>query len=221
MINEIVLDMDGTLYSSENIILPAYEQGINSFNKQYPEKKIAVPKLNEILCLLGFPLDHIYKILFPYLSVDERDLLRPFIENELISGIQNKKGTLFAGVSQTVADLYNRRYKLFIASNGADLYLQTILQTYNLIDFFNPIITLDYQTIVDKGDILLEYRKKNQINAGSAIMVGDRDSDWVAAKKLGCRFIACDYGHGNRSEIEAADIIISSFTELLNWLNHQ
>ncbi len=212
---EIAFDVDGTLYSSEGIILTAYEQGINSFNSKYPNYNIKIPSLNNLLNLIGYPIDYIYENLFPKLSPDERTNLRKLIENKLLNAIKNKNGILFNGVYETLEYLNNKKYKLFIASNGGFPYLNLILKTYKIKKFFQPIITINNINICNKGDILLEYQKTANLNPNSTLMVGDRLSDLEAANKLGCRFIGCSYGHGNNNEIKSADIIISRISDII------
>ena len=215
----IAFDMDGTIFSSENMILPAYDRGITNFNKQNQHNKVLLPPLKDLLSLLGLPIIQIYNKLFPNLSMEEKATIRDLISVELISSIKNKEGTLFSGVSETLGYLYKCGYKLLMASNGLKSYLETILSTYNLLELFEPIITLNNTNICDKGDILLEYQKIHKLDARYTIMVGDRESDMEAAKKLSCKFIACNYGHGNNGEIESAKIIVHSFPEILNWID--
>ncbi|MDH4129775.1 MAG: HAD family hydrolase, partial [Spirochaetota bacterium] len=143
MYSHIAFDMDGTLFSSENMILPAYNRGITAFNKQNPHNKVILPPLKNILSLLGLPIIQIYNTLFPNLSLEEKNIIRDLISYELIKSIINKEGILFHGVSETLNNLHSSGYKLFIASNGLNTYLETILKTYNLFNLFEPIITLN------------------------------------------------------------------------------
>ena len=224
MIQNIIFDMDGTLYSSEDMILPTYERGIANFKKENIHVDVPYPTLEKIVSLLGFPIHDIYSTLFPSLNGDQQKELRGYILKELLSAIRNKEGILFNDVSNIIHNLYNNNYTLFIASNGQKEYLNAILETYSLTSLFQPLITLNYTTICDKGDILLEYQKAYHFEKESVIMVGDRDSDWDAAKKLGCSFIGCHYGHGDHAEIATAEHIIYSFKELppkINTLSQQ
>ncbi|GMT50320.1 MAG: MTA/SAH nucleosidase [bacterium] len=218
MIQTVIFDMDGTLYSSEEMILPAYQRGIRAFNKRNPHQEVPIPTLDSILALLGFPINEIYSTLFPSLSSDGMLEIRELILTELLKAIRNKEGQLFPGVIDSLHELSRRGYGMYIASNGQSLYLEAILESYDLISLFQPIITLDYKSLCDKGDILLAYQKRDQLDKAKVVMVGDRDSDMDAAQKMGCAFIACQYGHGDKSETESAEIIVSSFPEVIGWI---
>ncbi|MDH5680240.1 MAG: NIF family HAD-type phosphatase [Spirochaetota bacterium] len=218
MISHIIFDMDGTLFSSEDMIVPTYERGIRSFNEKHPGLSQAIPTQEELISLLGFPINHIYQTLFPDLSPDKRKEIRALILARLIEAIRNREGILYQGVEETLNSLYDKSYQLYIASNGQSEYLEAILETYDLKKLFHPIITLNYRDICDKGDILLSYQKKHQFDRATVVMVGDRDSDWEASRKLGSGFMACDYGHGHPSETDQADIILRAFPEILSHL---
>ena len=218
MTNHIIFDMDGTLFSSEDMIVPTYERGILSFNERNPDQPQTIPGQDELISLLGYPINHIYSALFPDLSAEKRKEIRALILARLLEAIRNREGKLYPGVEKTLHSLYQRSHRLYIASNGQSQYLETILKTYDLTNLFHPIITLNYQDIQDKGDILLSYEKLYQFDSSTAIMVGDRDSDWDASRKLGCRFIACHYGHGHTDETDQADIKLGSFAELLSHI---
>ncbi len=213
---QIVFDMDGTLYSSENMILPSYQRGITAFNNQYHHIILTLPSLEKIISLLGFPIEIIYNTLFPNLNSENQIHLRKLILDELIKSIENKEGILYDGVIDTILQLHKKGHQLYIASNGQWEYLNAIIRTYQLLPYFNPIITLNYTSICDKGDILLEYQKKYNFNISNTIMIGDRDSDMHAADKLGCQFIACQYGHGDPSETNSAQLIVHSISEIIN-----
>ncbi len=218
MIQTIIFDMDGTLYSSEAMILPTYQRGIRAFNKRNPHHRVPTPSLNSIIGLLGFPINEIYSTLFPTLSPDEILEIRELILTELLTAIRNKEGELFPGVVDTLNELSRRGYGMYIASNGQSLYLKAILETYDLSHLFQAIITLNYTDLCDKGDILLAYQERDRLEKTEAVMVGDRDSDMDAARKMGCSFIACQYGHGDKGETESAKIIVSSFPEIIGWI---
>ncbi len=218
MIQDIIFDMDGTLYSSEEMILPTYQRGIRTFNKRNPHYEVPIPNLEAIVGLLGFPINELYNTLFPSLAPDKMLEIRGLILTELLMAIWNKEGQLFPGVIDTLNELSRRKYGMYIASNGQNLYLKAILETYDLTPLFQPIITLDYADLYDKGDILLAYQKRDQLKNDEVIMVGDRNSDMDAAKKMGCSFIACQYGHGDKGETESAEIIVSSFPEIIGWI---
>lgn len=213
----IIFDMDGTLYSSEPMIWHTYKRGIDAYNAKYNDN-LPIPSLQEILCLLGFPIKEIYNNLFPDSSEETKQEIQDLITDELIKAIKNKEGEIFSNVEKILPELHQKGAKLYIASNGQEIYLSSILKTYGLMELFHPIITLNYKDIQTKGDILTVYKDSYQFNSNETVMIGDRDSDWDAAKAISCDFIACRFGHGEASEVEKADKQAYQFSEILKYL---
>lgn len=213
----VIFDMDGTLFSSEPMIWHTYKRGIDAFNEKH-NNNLPVPTLDEILCLLGFPIKEIYNHLFPYSSEEVKNEIQDLITIELIKAINNKEGEIFSGVDTIIPELHKKGAKLYIASNGQEIYLSSILKTYGLFSLFHPIVTLNYKDILTKGDILKVYKEKYNLDPKATVMIGDRDSDWDASKAIQCDFIACRFGHGEASEVEKADNQAYKFEEILKYI---
>lgn len=215
-VQNLVFDMDGTLFSSKEMIFFVYRDGILKFKAKNPEKSIEIPSLEKLLSLMGIPIWEIYTTLFPDFDSKERSEVMEIIGKDLIQAIHQKKGLLFSGVFETVQKFFSLGYHLFIASNGTRPYIQAILETYDLLQFFEPFVSLDGEKILSKSDTLFEYQKLYGIQSEDTIMVGDRDSDFIASQDFQCSFIGCHYGHGHyEKELVSVPILIEEFSEVI------
>lgn len=209
----LAFDIDGTIFSSEEIILDCYQQSIGNFI-QKSGKELTIPTREQIMEQVGKPVKIIFKNLMPVLAEIERDSISASVLELLCQSIERGGGLFYVGVADTIIALKNKGYRLVVASNGRLPYIETILKTARIDSYFEPIITLDNEIIVSKGDILVEYQKKYQIPTEEIIMIGDRQSDEHAAQKIGCRFIYCAYGHAPVGEISSYTAKIDAITDL-------
>lgn len=215
-IKALAFDVDGTLFSSEAIILNTYIESIQRFITS-SGKNVAIPTKEKILEQVGLPVKQIFKNLLPELLESERDSISDNVLILLCEKISQKKGLLYDGVQETVKELYNKGYILCVASNGRAAYINSILETYNLKQYFRDLIVIDYTNICSKGDILKAYLKNLGLIGDQLLMIGDRMSDLEAALDANSPFAFCDYGHAEVGEINSFSIELKNISELLRF----
>lgn len=213
----MLFDLDGTLFQTETLLMPAYEASFEQMNREGTYTKGMPPK-ERILGSLGMLLEHIWAIVMP--DADERvrsranDLLLHYQREDLKRGV----GQMYPGVEQTLRTLHAKGIKLFVASNGLEMYVKDVIVQKGLGELFTGLYSAgEYETRskVDLVKLLLE-----QHNISSAWMVGDRSSDVEAGKSNGLPVVGCKYAQfGKESELEGADMIITEFTQLLELVD--
>jgi phosphoglycolate phosphatase len=213
----LAFDIDGTLFSSENIILETYIESIQRFI-QSSGRHIPIPSKEKIIEQVGLPVKQIFRNLLPELNEEERDSISDSVLTLLREKIFQKKGTLYSSVHETILELFERKYTLCIASNGRAPYINAILQAYELEPYFEELVVIDYKDFQSKGDILKAYIEKYNLLGENALMIGDRKSDLDAAVDGGSPFAFCEYGHADKGEIESYSIKLNSIRDLLNFL---
>ena len=213
-IKMIAFDIDGTIYSSEKIILPTYQEAIENFVNT-SGLKLSVPTQEEIMLQIGKPVKVIFANLMPSLSIENRDQISDDVLAILSNKVANREGHIYEGVADTLQYLKDSGFILVAASNGRRLYIETILKTANILSYFEDILVLDYQTMKTKGDILEVYKNKYRLQGSEILMVGDRDSDRDAATQIGSHFAVCKYGHCVPGEITEWDIELNSIRSLI------
>ncbi|WP_046215559.1 HAD hydrolase-like protein [Paenibacillus wulumuqiensis] len=208
----MMFDMDGTLFETETVLLPAYhntfeilrEEGL--YHGETPPDEI-------ILGCLGMLLEDIWARVMP--GAEPRTIARA---NQLLLDLQldgMRAGTsrLYPHVMETLTYLHEQGVRLFIASNGLEGYVKGIVEVHEIGSLLEGVYSAgEYQTAskVDLVGLLLDNH-----TIDSAWMVGDRSSDVEAGLKNGQTVIGCNYADfGDTSELEGADVIITSFDQL-------
>ncbi|TGN18654.1 HAD family hydrolase [Leptospira idonii] len=209
----VAFDVDGTLFSSESIIFKTYVQAIEEFAAK-KGKLTNLPTHDQIMMQIGKPVREIFANLLPELPEQEREGISSRVLELLCDSIRNGGGDFYAGVGSTIHYLKEKGYTITCASNGRKQYVETVLETAGVLQYFEPILVINQENICTKGDIISEYLKKYGYAAQSVILVGDRYSDWEAARQNKCLFGFCTYGHSVNGEIPDFDWKFDELPEL-------
>ncbi|KOR82193.1 HAD family hydrolase [Paenibacillus solani] len=209
----MIFDMDGTLFQTETLLLPAYHQLFDILREE-GHYEGETPDEELMLGCLGMLLDDIWKKVIPngtpaaHRRADELLLLLE------LEGLNNEAAVLYPEVKETLEELHRRGVRLFIASNGLEHYVKGIAKARGIMPLFEGIYSAGEHGTASKVDLvrlLLE-----QHNIQDAWMVGDRSSDVEAGKENGQTVIGCQYaGFGGKQELKGSDVIIQSFSQLL------
>jgi len=213
MMDFMAFDVDGTLFSSEHIIHGVYIEALASYNRKYGAC-LHVPSKDEIMVEIGKPIQEIFDNLFGAGGVDFEPLARE-IGLVLIRQVKARRGLLYEGVYDTLSLLHASGMRMGVASNGRREYIEAILSTYSLNSFMVPGLYVE-GAVKNKTGILRGYIDEFRLNPARTVMVGDRYTDFEAARETGCVFIGCSYGHADKKEMEGADYFIERFSDLLH-----
>ncbi len=212
----LAFDIDGTIYDAGDIVEESFRRGIESISENWKGKKLHVPTREEIKVTLGYPLNEITMMLFPYLEEHERNQLSLIWTVNLVKMIREKKGCLIDGVEETVKVLKSMNYNMLVASNGARDYVEAILETYDIKRFFSEPFIYSEGPVKNKTDIIDMYLKLNP--GRELVMIGDRYTDLAAARENGIPFIGCAFGHAGADEIEGEKYIVNDFRDIPEML---
>lgn len=211
----VAFDVDGTLYDSSAVLVPAYEQAIAQFNERRPaHQRVALPTLADITALVGKPNWTILASLFPMLDEEERAALDGMVIAELSGLVRADHGRLYAGAVETLETLRAAGLGLMAVSNGRQSYLDAVFDCYALRPLFEPLRTLDSEGLSIKADLLQVYMDDLDISAKRLVMVGDRSSDLAAARAVGSRFVGCLFGYASEQELGGQEHTVRKLSEL-------
>jgi HAD superfamily hydrolase (TIGR01549 family) len=212
----IIFDLDGTLFQTEIIAVSAFERTFR-YLKENGLFHGPIPSATEIQSVFGMTHVEIWRKLLP----EESEVVRAradelMLENEL-SLLSKGQGACYPDVEETLKQLQQAGWNLFIASNGSGPYVRKVLDSKNLTHYFQWIYTAGEHGTKTKEELVAKCIKQHGISKG--YMVGDRSSDVKAGKANGITVIGCRYAgfpqFGQEDELAEADYTIHAFKELL------
>ncbi|MBD3348797.1 MAG: HAD hydrolase-like protein [Candidatus Eisenbacteria bacterium] len=212
-IDLVILDLDGTLYSSTATTLGAVERAVKALNERHG-LAVEQPSNEEILSGVGMTRREFAEAVFPELPeryYDDMDDLIWHWERELVTG---GRGSLFPGALDALEDLKASGHTLAVATNAGTGYMDHILDYFDIRRLFAEARCAGTEGTTDKRDLLELITRSLNRDPAESVMVGDRRSDIDAADRAGAHSIGCTWGFGSRDELAGADLVIDDFGEL-------
>lgn len=210
----MIFDMDGTLFQTETLLLPAYHKLFDTLRAEGHHTG-ETPKEELMLGCLGMLLEDIWKKVIPEGSPEAHRRADELLLQYELEGLKGTDAVLYPGVEETLQELKRRGVRLFVASNGLEHYVKGIAEARNIMPLFEDLYSAGQHGTATKVDLVALLLKNHGIER--AWMVGDRSSDVEAGKENGQTVIGCQYaGFGDDQELKGSDVIISSITELID-----
>lgn len=201
----IIFDLDGTLLKSNRLNFEAVKRALADIGWKI---KLTQARVDE---LMGESIDGFYRQILPADKFLQKEKLRQIVHGYDAPMI-TKYGESFPAVVKTLKTLKNRGYKLALYSYAWVDYFGAAIQALGLDGLF------DYAECTEENGLTkieLADKIKKQFPGMKAVIVGDSIHDIDTARKVGALAIGAGYGYGGK-ELEAADIVINIFSELLN-----
>lgn len=208
MIN-IILDVDGTLWNTTDIVADAWNDAIIADGRS--QVRATPAGLQQ---LFGKPMDIIGELLFTDVGKDIRTkLLDDCVEYEQRALEERELDILYPGVSETMRELKTRGNKLYVVSNCQSGYIELFLRKNG----FENLVT-DFEcygnTGKGKAENICLLMKRNGLSPKDTIYVGDTQGDYEATMEAGVFFVHAAYGFG---KVPLAEESVASFSELLDY----
>jgi phosphoglycolate phosphatase len=209
----VILDLDGTIYSSTSTTLGAVERAVRDLNRRHG-LDVPVPEETAILGGIGRTRGDFARAVFP--DLDDRyygdvDELIWRWENVLIS---EGLGSLYPGANEALDELADDGYRLALATNAGGGYMDRILDVYDLRRYFADIRCAGCENTTDKARLIRRNLETLGVPPERAVMVGDRASDVDAARRAGTAAIGCTWGFGSEDELAGADRVAHSMRDV-------
>ena len=191
--SNIIFALDGTLIDSGSSILMSLDAAFRSVGVE-PVRSLGRD-------LVGPPLAEILD------SLCDRGVNHE-TRNALAAAFKDhydergyKEAAEFDGVSQVLCALVRQGKKLFLATNKRIAPTRKILEHFEWCELFSEVYTVDVfgRTFSNKTETVSALLRDRAMSPDSAIYVGDRADDYVAAKANGVRFVMAEWGYGDRS----------------------
>ncbi|EDL64524.1 HAD hydrolase-like protein [Bacillus sp. SG-1] len=207
----LIFDMDGTLFQTDKILELSLHDTFNHLRSQ--DKWNAETPIDKYREIMGVPLPKVWETLLPQYSIAEREQVDAFFLKSLIENINSGKGALYQNVLEVFKVLKENGYNIYIASNGLTEYLKAIVDYYGLDKWVTETFSIEQIDSLNKSDLVKIIIEKHSLS--NAAVVGDRLSDFKAARDNGLVSIGCNFDFARKEELIQADMIINDFTELI------
>ena len=202
--NTVIFDLDGTLSDSAEGI-------IRSINYALPKLGFNEQPKEELLQYIGPHLNSIFERLTG--MKDEDFILKAIaIFRERYFSIGYKENVLYKGIRDVLDMLTDRGDILCIATTKRTDIAKNVLKYFNIDTCFNLIQGSDLYP--NKADSLRDMANDSTLNCRPMIMIGDRDSDFIAAMDAGMPSLAASWGYGNGDEYKLATAVVKKTLDL-------
>lgn len=206
----LILDIDGTIWNTTDVVAKAWNRAVNDLAKDVlPDLVITGDRLKSEF---GKPMDVIADNLFGPISPDLKNkLLETCCEYEHEEILDCTDNLTYDGVVDTIRSMIqDNKCKFLIVSNCQDGYIELVIEKNGLEG-----LIVDYEcfgrTGLQKDENIKLVLERNNIDSEDAFYVGDILGDYIATKKAGLKFIHAAYGFGQAPD---ADYVINNFAEL-------
>lgn len=209
----IMFDLDGTLFDTSEGVKKTFFYVFNKNN-------LDIPSNVNIKQFIGPPLYKTFSEYFGYKDEKIFTIISEFRDYYSKNQIFNAK--LYPKMSETLAELKNRGYKLTVATNKNEEHAKMILDHFDIMKYFDMVSGSNSSETLEKKDMIFRILEKYQCNNNEAVMIGDAKSDYDGAKIMKVDFIAAIYGFGFSDKNIIKELNIDCFVdepiELLNKL---
>ncbi len=208
----VLFDLDGTLVATDRFWPDAARAGaLRAFGALGLKRDL--PTSEQWMSMVGLPLEEGFDRVFADLNREQRKQVLEACseeENRLLS--EGRMG-LLPGVQETLQDLQDRGVALGVASNCSQSYLDTMMQAGGLNRWVQEGRCLDTPGVRNKADMIEELLILFQTR--SAVMVGDRAGDRLAAWTNGLPHVHLTRGYADDGEGLGAEALLPGMDGLV------
>ena len=207
--DSIILDVDGTIWDTTDIVAEAWNHAIDRLFPQVPHVTGNILKGQ-----FGKTMQVIADNLFTGLDKAQKTtLMEECCHQEQLALKANTRNITYDGVVETIKELHDSGVPLFIVSNCQKGYIEVVIAKNRIADFIT-----DFECYGNNGNGKAENIKllceRNGLHC--PVYVGDTQGDADACKDAGVSFVWAAYGFGTAAQYFAR---IDSFKELKNVIH--
>lgn len=196
MVNAVLFDLDGTLTDPREGITRSLAYALERMG-------YVPPPLEALTFAIGPPLRlSLARLLGNDSSAAVERALALYRERFADVGLF--ENAVYEGIGETLRQLQTSGAALFVATSKPRIYAERIVRHFGLDAHFQAVHGCELDgTREDKRELLAHLLPRHGIAAGSAVMVGDRGADMIAARHHGVHALGALWGYGSREELEA------------------
>jgi len=196
--SSIIFDLDGTLIDSFPGIYEALSDAC---------EEVDGTVFTEELLQVGPPVVGMLKQVASHYS---NDMVKKAVAlfRKSYDGKLWKRYNVYPDAQDVLKELADSKRLLFLATNKPQAPTMEILNDLGWMSFFASVICFDKNKYKDKTHLV----SKIDLSSAKTLLVGDTESDELAATKNGIDFCFCDYGYGKNKNYP---LVINSLPELV------
>ena len=206
----IFIDLDGTLTDPCEGIVRCIQHALTIVGRSSPSS-------SELERFIGPPLARAFGELLGTQDTHQIDAaLTAYRERFATVGIL--ENDVYPEIPGAFATLHRSGRQLYLVTVKPRPFAERIVDRFELTRYLTGIWAPALaDRAPDKSLILRDALEAEQVDPGSAVMVGDRADDVMAARKNRVAAIGVAWGYGSLTELESAspDFIVRSVSELL------
>jgi len=208
----IVFDLDGTLIDSSKGILDSLFKAMDVHGI-----KPAITKLDSHF-FMGKSLPETLDVLMPGATKEMIKKVGDYYVSHYYDNYMDKAET-FEGVKETVRSLYERGYKMAVATAKHSFCAEAELKSSGIRRYFLEVRGRD-EGVPAKPDpkLLFEICEKLNVDPKKILMVGDTDRDVLFGKNAGTSTCAVTYGNWSKEKFIKENIIPDVFVDRFNGI---
>ena len=212
----LLFDLDGTLTDPKIGITTCVQYALHSFG-------IEEPDLDKLEPFIGPPLRDSFMEFHGFTAEQAEEAVAKYRERFQNTGIFENE--VYAGIPEMLKNLQSKGYFLALASSKPQIYVERILEHFDLKKYFAVVVGSELDGTRETKDQVVQETlhqlfKENPIEPDQVYMIGDRKFDVEGARALGVESVGVTYGYGSKEELKEAkaDYIVQSVEELEKFL---
>lgn len=165
--------------------------------------------------IIGMSMNEIYIILVKNygLKINKSEFLEQV--NKIATIVYMEQTKLSDGFMEVVNDLRKRNISISLASSALKIWINMVLDRFELHPFFNVIVSSEDINGASKPapDIYLHTAKKLGVDPKECIVIEDSCNGVLSAKSAGMYCVGLRNGFNEAQDLSKADVIINGFGE--------
>ncbi len=209
----ILFDMDGVLVNTEPLHYQLWKQ-------VFAERGLDIAFEHYKGCI-GANGKRLMELVLEHYGVDFHDDQTLFDRYYDLKAEHLRHGDIprIEGVNETLAELQKRGWRMAVASSSTQDYIDLCTERVGIAPFFQVRFSAQWvKNTKPAPDVFLAAAEKMGARPEDCVVVEDSTNGTLAAKAAGMRCIGFDNPDSAGQCLDAADLRISSFRELLDVL---
>jgi phosphoglycolate phosphatase len=210
----VIFDLDGTLVDSAADIA-------ESVNRTLRDWKLPTYDTGQITGWIGEGSRKLITYAFRHAGsdVDIDEVMPGFLEHYAETALD---GIAYEGVVDTLALLHAQGVKLAVCTNKNEEFVRPLLEARGMLSYFDGIVGANTLPERKPSGVPLRYlATQAHVEIGQTLVVGDSESDVLAARDAGMAFVLVSYGYRKSLDLynAGAVAVIDRMPDLLTCFN--